>query len=100
MTQCLGPSAQSCMGVRGSRGLSYSFTTCSALNVTSRCFLPSPLAVSPQAGLGPNFSLVPPGLVTVGSWHSCADGFSPSGTQKGLFIPRRGCSGSAPWTHS
>lgn len=34
---------------------------------------------------------------TVGSWHSCADGFSPSGTQKGFFIPRRGCSaGSAP----
>lgn len=79
------------MGVQGSRGpvlfLYHLFCTSSHLPWLS--------VLRPGLGLTSLWSSL--AWYTIGSWHSCADGFSPSGTQKGFFIPRRGCSaGSAP----
>lgn len=49
------------MGCRARGACPTSLWSCPALNTCSRC-VPSPLAISPQAGLGPNFSLVLWGL--------------------------------------
>lgn len=84
-------------GCRALGGLSYSFTTCSALSSTSSRFSPLPWLSVLRPGLGLTSLWSSLAWYTVGSWHSCADGFSPCGAQKGFFIPRRGClAGSAP----
>lgn len=49
------------MGCRARGACPTSLWSCPALNTYS-CCVPSPLAISPQAGLGPNFSLVLWGL--------------------------------------